>query len=118
MKPPLPAASSDHRVPAPHRLPALHQTQPERLVAVIPRGRGEAAAFVGTPVEFIVAAGADQSERESLNSGVLDEHGSGSFAMNDRLLTAVICRTKQEHRSSKKSVAADCIARKPAGNRH
>jgi hypothetical protein len=43
-------------------MPSLHQTQPEHPVAVIPRGGGKAATFVGAPLEFIMAAGADNSQ--------------------------------------------------------
>jgi hypothetical protein len=77
-QPCLPARHDD-RAPALHRPPSFDQTQPECPVAVISRGGGETAAFIGTPFEFIMAAVADDPERESLNGGVLAEHDAGSL---------------------------------------
>jgi hypothetical protein len=54
--------NGEDRASALHQLPALHQAQPERLVAVIARSGSKTAAFVGAPFEFVVAAGADDSE--------------------------------------------------------
>src|SRR5216683_4020753 len=64
-EPRLPARDDD-RAPALHNPPSLDQTQPECPVAVIPRGGGKTAAFIDAPLEFIMAAVADDSERESL----------------------------------------------------
>jgi hypothetical protein len=66
-------------------LPALHQTQPERAVSGIACGSGEAAAFIGPTLEFVMARGSDgpESERNFFDGGMLDggvEH-TGSFAM-------------------------------------
>lgn len=77
-EPRLPARNED-RTPVPDRTPSLHQTQPERPVAVVSRGGSKAAAFIDAPLEFIVAAVADDPERESLNGGVLAEHDAGSL---------------------------------------
>jgi hypothetical protein len=51
-------------------LPSLDETEPERPVAVIPGGSRKAAAFISASFEFVMAAGAYDSEREILNGGV------------------------------------------------
>jgi hypothetical protein len=82
-EPRLPARSEDW-TPAFHRPPSRDQTQPERPVAVVSRSGGKAAAFIDAPFEFIMAAVADDPERESLNGGVMNggvlaKHDAGSF---------------------------------------
>jgi hypothetical protein len=111
-EPRLPARNED-RAPALHRAPSLDKTQPESPVAVIPRGGGKTAAFIDAPLEFIMAAVADDSERESFNGGVLVEHGAGSLECTMSNAWSPLCRavgdgngnrTKQEHSSRTKHV--------------
>lgn len=65
--------------PALDRPPSLDQTQPELPVALVPRGGGETAAFIDAPLEFVMAAIADDPEGEGLNGGLGAEHDTGSW---------------------------------------
>jgi hypothetical protein len=84
-------------------LPARHQTQPERAVSGIARGGGEAAAFVGATLEFVMAPGADGSESDRnfclLDGRMVDggvQHAGSPCNENDDevfCLTSVFCLT-------------------------
>jgi hypothetical protein len=64
-------------------LPPLNQPQPEGPVLGITSRSGKAAAFIGTPPEFVVRSGAKDFHREALrqawhsNVRTKEEHNQG-----------------------------------------
>jgi hypothetical protein len=98
-EPSWPARNQD-RASALHRLPSRRQIEPEGSVAVVPRCRGKAAAFVDAPLEFVVGAGPNDLEGEISNGGVLKsgvlndgvsvEHGAGSIRMSNGLFAGAV----------------------------
>jgi hypothetical protein len=93
-EPSWPARNQD-RASTLHRLPSRRQIEPEGPVAVVPRCRGKAAAFVDAPLEFVVGAGPNDLEGEISNGGVLNngvsvEHGAGSIRMSNGLFAGAV----------------------------